>query len=137
MDTIRKIEDALYKKSPKRYHNNLKPAAGHQSRAKDQPNLATIRDPATNEIKSNPQTIIDTIQTHYEHEHARTTTDTIPSPPWQNPSNPDPYDTKHKDPNQTQYSLDHYLTRDHYTMACQRASTEKGPRPRYPAQRNH
>jgi hypothetical protein len=55
MDTIRKKEDALYKKSPKRYHNNLKTAAGLQPRAKDQPNLATIRDPTTKEITFNPK----------------------------------------------------------------------------------
>jgi len=90
MDAIRKKEDALYKKSPKRYHNNLKTAAGLQPRAKDQPNLATIRDPITNEIKSRFQTIIDIIQSHYEREHARTTPGTIPAPPWEDPNNPDP-----------------------------------------------
>jgi len=122
-------EDVLYKKSPKRYHNNLKTAAGLQPRAKDQPNLTTVRGPITNEITSNPQTIIDTIQTHYEHEHARTTPDTISAPPWRNPNNPDPYDTKRKDPDKTQDSLNYHLTPGHYTMAYQRASTGKAPRP--------
>ena len=66
MDTIRTKEDILYKKSPKRYHDNLKTAAGLQPRAKDQPNLATARDPVANEITSNPRPIIKTIQSHYE-----------------------------------------------------------------------
>ena len=123
MDTIQNKEDELYKKSPKRYHNKLKTAAGLQPRAKDQPSLTTVRDPTTHEITSNPQIVIDTIQTHYEHEHARTTPDTIPTPPCQNPNNPDPYDTKLKNPNQTQYFLDHYLTRGNYTMACYKTST--------------
>ena len=130
MDTIRKEKkDALYKKSPKRYHDNLKTVAGLQPRAKDQPNLATVRELATNEITSNPQAIIDTIHPHYEREHARTNLDTVPTPPWENPNNPNPYYTKRKDPNQTQYPLDHYLSRGHYTMACQRASTRKAPGP--------
>jgi hypothetical protein len=86
MDTIRKKEGGLYKKSPKRYHDKLKTAAGLQPRAKDQPNLTTVRDPATNEITSNPQTTIDTIQSHYEREHAQATLDTIPAPPWKTPT---------------------------------------------------
>ena len=95
MDTIRKEKkDALYKKSPKRYHDNLKTVAGLQPRAKDQPNLATARDPVANEITSNPQPIIETIQPHYEREYARTTPDTIPVPPWEVPNNPYPYCTK-------------------------------------------
>jgi hypothetical protein len=81
MDMIRIKEDSLYKKSPKRYHADLKTAAGFQPRAMDQPNLAPTRDPDTLEITSNPQTIVETIQSHYEREHARTTPDTIPAPP--------------------------------------------------------
>ncbi len=45
IDKLRKKEDALYKQSPKRYHANLKTTAGLQPRAKDQPNLSTIREP--------------------------------------------------------------------------------------------
>ena len=105
MDSIRKKEDALYRKSPKRYHNNLKRAAGLQPRAKDQPNLATIRDPTTSEITSHPLNIIIIIQSHYTHEHSRTTPEIIPDPPLQNPNNPDPYDIKRKNPNQAQHSL--------------------------------
>ena len=73
MDSIRKKEDALYRKSPKRYHNNPKTAAGLQPRANDQPNLATVRDPTTNLITCHPQTIRNTIQTHYTQENSRTT----------------------------------------------------------------
>jgi len=42
VDSLRKKEDQLYKKSPKRYHNNLKIDAGLQPNAKDQPNLDAI-----------------------------------------------------------------------------------------------
>ncbi len=91
MDKLRKKEDTLYKNSPKRYHANLKISAGLQPRAKDQPNLATVRDPKTKEITSQPQAIIDTVQTYYEQEHSRTTPDNLQKPPWQNPSNQDPY----------------------------------------------
>ncbi len=38
MDKLRKKEDALYKKSPKRYHANLKISAGLQPRVKDYDN---------------------------------------------------------------------------------------------------
>jgi len=54
MDTIRKKEDGIYKNRPKRYHDNLKTTADLQPRAKDQLNLATVRDPATNGITTNP-----------------------------------------------------------------------------------
>jgi len=127
MDMVRKKEDALYKKSPKRYHANLKTVAGLQTRAKDQPNLATVRDPATNEITSYPQTIVDTIQSYYKREHERTTPYTIIAPRWENPNNLDPYYAKRKDPNQTQHPLDHYLTRGHYTLW-----PAKGPRQERP-----
>jgi hypothetical protein len=129
MDKLRKKEDFLYKNSPKRYHANLKTSAGLQPIAKDQPNLATIRDPKTHEITSQPQAIIYTIQSYYEQEHSRTTPDNLPTPQWQNPSNSDPCETKLKDPNKTQYTLDHYLTRGHYTMAYHKASTGKAPGP--------
>ena len=52
--SLRKKEEQLYKKSPKRYHNNLKIAAGLQPNAKDQPKLDAIRDPITNDIKTHP-----------------------------------------------------------------------------------
>ena len=71
-DTLQRKENALYKKSAKRYHHNLKTSAGLQPRARDQPNLQTIRDPLTNEITANPHTIISTIQTYYEKEHSLT-----------------------------------------------------------------
>ena len=43
-----------YKKSPKRYHNNLKTATCLQPNVKDQPNLDAIRDPTTKEITTAP-----------------------------------------------------------------------------------
>jgi hypothetical protein len=105
------------KKSPKRYHANLKTSAGLQPRAKDQPSLSTIRDPETNEITTQPQAILDIVHSHYKQEHSRTTPDNLPTPPWQNPDNPDYYETKPKDPNKAQHTLDHYLFRGHYNMA--------------------
>ena len=45
VDSLRKKEDQLNRKSPKRYHNNLKTAVGLQPNAKDQPRLDAIRDP--------------------------------------------------------------------------------------------
>ena len=100
-----------------------------QPRARDQPNLQSIRDPVTNEITTNPQTIISTIQSYYEKEHSRTTPDNILAPPWQNPENPDAYTNNHNKPPQQQLPLNEILTRAHYTMACQRASTGKAPGP--------
>jgi hypothetical protein len=129
MDKLKKKEDTLYKNSPKRYHANLKNSAGLQLRAKDQPNLVTIRDPKTTVITSQPQAIIDTVQSYCEQEHSCTTPDNLPTPPWQNPSNPYPYETKLKDLNKAQHTLDHYLTKGHYTMAYQKASTGKAPSP--------
>ncbi len=127
MDKLRKKEGALYKKSLKRYHANLKTSADLQPRVNDQPNLATIRDPKTYEISSHPQTIIDTVQSHFECEYSRTTPDTLPTPLWLNPNNPYPYETKREDPNKAHHTLDHYLTRCHYTMAYQKASTDSTP----------
>ena len=103
--------------------------AGLQPRAIDQPNLTTIRDPETNEITSKSQDIIDIVHAHYKQEHSHTTPDNLPTPPWQNPDNPDHYETKPKDPNKAQHTLDHYLTRGHYTMAYQKASSGKAPGP--------
>ena len=95
--SLRKKEDQLYIKSPKRYHNNLKTTAGLQPNAKDQPKLEAIRDPITNNITTSPTQNIETLQTHFEKEHSRTTPDHIPSPPWQSPHNrtltPTPYRT--------------------------------------------
>ena len=42
VDSLWKKEDQRYKKSPKRYHNNLKTAAGLRPNAKDQANLDAI-----------------------------------------------------------------------------------------------
>jgi hypothetical protein len=98
MDKLRKKEDAIYKTSPKRYHANLKTSAGLQPRAKDQPNLTTIRDPKTKDITTQPQAILDIVHSHYKQEHSRTTPDEIPTPPWLNPDNPDNYETKPKTP---------------------------------------
>jgi hypothetical protein len=57
-NTLRKKEDQLYKKSPKRYHNNLKTTAGLQPNAKNQPKLEALRDPTTNTITASPTQII-------------------------------------------------------------------------------
>jgi hypothetical protein len=91
-NSLRKKEDQLYKKSPKRYHNNLKTAAGLQPNAKDQPKLEAIRDPINNNIVTSPPHVIDILQTHFEKEHSRTTPDQIPAPPM----------AKHRDPTQFQ-----------------------------------
>jgi hypothetical protein len=58
-DSLRKKEDQLYKKSPKRYHNNLKTAARLQPNAKDQLKFEANRDPNTNNIITSPPQIID------------------------------------------------------------------------------
>ena len=50
VDSLRKKEDQLYKKSPKRYHISLKTIAGLHPNGKDQPILGAIRDPTTNKI---------------------------------------------------------------------------------------
>ena len=98
MDSIRKKEDALYKKSPKRYHHNLKTVAGLQPGARDQPNLSTITEPNTVQITSHPQTILDTLHTHFEKEESRVTPDTLPIPPWLDPKNLDSYTTPKRNP---------------------------------------
>jgi len=122
MDSIRKKEDALYKKSPKRYHTNFQTAAGLQPCAKDQPNLTTIIDPNTGQITSHPQTILDTLHTHFEKEQSRVTPDTLPIPPWLDPNNPNTYTTPKQNPSDMkQLSLDQHLTRSHYNTAYQRA----------------
>jgi hypothetical protein len=82
VDSLRKKETQLYKKSLKRYHNNLKTAAGLQPNAKDHPKLDAIRDLITNDITTHPPRIIDIIQTHFEKEHFRNTPDHIPPRPW-------------------------------------------------------
>jgi len=53
-DIIRKKEGFLLKKGPNRYNQNPKTVAGNQLKAKDQPNLATIRDPSTTEVIAEP-----------------------------------------------------------------------------------
>jgi len=85
VDSLRKKEDQLYKKSPKCYHNNLKKLAGLQPNAKDPPNLDAIRDPTTNEITIHPTQTINILETHFEKEHSRNTPDHILFPPWKNP----------------------------------------------------
>jgi hypothetical protein len=91
--------------------------------------MQTIRDSVTHEITTNPYTIISTIQSYHVKEHSRTKPDNIPITPWQNPENPDAYTNNHTKPPQQQVPLNEILTRAHYTMACQRASTGKAPRP--------
>lgn len=80
MDSIRKNEDALYIKSPKRYHHNLKTAAGLLPCAEDQPNLSTITYPNTGQITSHPKTILDTLHTYFEKEQSRVIPETLPTP---------------------------------------------------------
>jgi hypothetical protein len=133
-DTLGKKEDSLYKKSTKRYHQNLKTAAGLQPKVKDQPNLSNIRDPNTNEITAEPHHILTVLQTHFKKEQSRNTPEDIPLPPWQNPLNPDPYTTPRKgDQDAAQHTLDHYLTRGHYAAACDTASVGKDPSTRHHA----
>jgi hypothetical protein len=127
VDSLRKKEDQLYKKSPKRYHNNLKTTAGLQPNAKDQPKLEAIRDPNTNEITTHPPRIIDILQTHFEKEHSRNTPDHIPPPPWQNSLNPDPYTNPKANIPTPQHTLDYFLPKNHYT--ADKASTGKAPDP--------
>ena len=105
VDSLRKKEDLLYRKSPKRYHNNFNTAAGLQPNAKDTPNLDAIRDSTTNEMTTNPTQIINILQTNFEKEHSRTTPDHIPPPPWQNPLNSDPYTNPKANTTTTQHAL--------------------------------
>ena len=127
VDSLRRKEDQLSKKSPKRYHNNLKTAASLQPNAKDQPNLDAIRDPTINEITTHPTQIINILQTHFEKEQSRNTPDHIPLPPWQNPLNPDPYTNPKANTATTQHTPNYYLTKNHYTAACHKASAGKAP----------
>ena len=127
VDSLRKKEGQLYKKSPRRYHDNLKTAATLQSNAKYQPKLEAIRDPNNNEITTNLSQIVNTLQTHFKQEHSRNTPDQIPTPPWQNPLNPGPYTSPKANTPTPQHTLNHYLTKSHYTAACHKASAGKAP----------
>jgi hypothetical protein len=129
VDTLRKKESQLYKKRPKRYHNNLKTTVGLQPNAKDQPKLEAIRDPNTNDITTRPNRIVDILQTHFEKEHSRNIPDHIAPPPWQNPLNPDPYTNPKTNTPTPQHTLDYYLKKNHYTVACHKASAGKAPSP--------
>ena len=90
-DSLRKKEELLYKKIPKRHQNNLKTKAGLQPNAKDQPNLNAIRDPTTKEITTNPTQIINILKTYFEKKHSCNTLEHITLPPWQNSLNRDTY----------------------------------------------
>jgi len=79
----------MYKKSPHKYHTNLKAMAGLQPKANEQLNFATIRVTHTNKITSGPQIILDTLQTRVATEQSRVTPDDLSIPPWQDPTNPD------------------------------------------------
>ena len=78
---MRKKEDAVYRKRPKEKNSKLKTTAGLQPIARDQPNLATITVPGTKKIISNPQTILETLQTHFEIKQSRVAPDTLHIPP--------------------------------------------------------
>jgi hypothetical protein len=65
-EIFRKKEYSLYKKSPRRYHHNLKTTAGLQTKAKDQLNLVMIRDPRTNEILAELNQILNILKTYFE-----------------------------------------------------------------------
>jgi len=94
-------EEVLNKNIPKRYHHNLdKTEAGLQLKAKDLPNLAIIGDPTAHEITSNPQTILNTLQTHFGKEQPRLTPNDICTPRWQNHPSPDEYITNRTAPEQ-------------------------------------
>jgi hypothetical protein len=129
-DTLPKKEDQLYKKSPKRYHNKLKIAAGLQPNAKDQPKLEAIIDPATNNITSHPTQVVNILQTHFEKEHSRNTPDHIPPPPrGKTHITRTPIPT----PNPTHPQSNTHLTtisrKNHYTTACHKAAAGKAPGP--------
>jgi len=125
VDSLRRKEDQLSKKSPKRYHNNLKTAAGLQPNAKYQPKPDAIQDPATIESITHLPRITDILQTHDEREHSRNTPDHIPPHPWQNPLNPDPYTNPKASTPTPQHTLYYYLTKNHYTAACHKALADK------------
>jgi hypothetical protein len=104
--------------------------AGLQPKAKEQPNLATIRIPHTNEITSNPQIILDTLQTHFAAKQCRFTPDDLPIPPWQDLTNPDTYTTpKRSDTKTVQLTLDRHFAKSHHILVCQRATPRKAPGP--------
>jgi hypothetical protein len=103
---------------------------GLQSKANEQPNLTTIKVPHTNIITSNPQIILDTLQTHFAAGPVRVTLGDLSIPPWQDPTNPDKYTTpKRPDAKTAQLTLDHHLTKSHYIIAYQRATPRKAPGP--------
>jgi hypothetical protein len=53
----------------------------------------------------------------------------MPPPPRQNPLNPDPYTNPKSNTPTPQHTLDYYLTKNHYTAACHKASAGKAPGP--------
>jgi hypothetical protein len=77
------------------------------------PTYKTIRDPATNEIKTDPHTILTTLQSHFEQEQSSTTPDNIPTTPRQNPENPDTHTNNCTSPPLKQLFLYEILTRAH------------------------
>ena len=117
------------RKAPNDTTKTKKNTAGLQPRAKDQLNLQAIRDPVTNEITTDTHTILTTLQSHFEQEHSRTTPDKISTPPCQNPEKADTYTNKCTNLPQKQLPIDEMLTRAHYTMVCQRASSGEAPGP--------
>ena len=54
---------------------------------------------------------------------------TISPPPWQNPLNPDPCTNPKPNTPTQQHTLDYYLTKNHCTAACHKASAGKAPGP--------
>jgi len=78
-------------------------------------------------LQVGPTQIINILQTHFEKEHSRNTPDHIPLPLWQNPLNPDPYTNPKANTTTIQHTLDPYLTKNHYTAACHKASAGKAP----------
>jgi hypothetical protein len=79
-------------KSPKYYPNNLKISAGLLPRARDQPEVTTLRHPFTNIIHNTPQDFIDIITIHYTKEQQRATPDPLPQAPWIQPQNSDNFE---------------------------------------------
>jgi hypothetical protein len=106
-DSLWGNKDLLYKKSPKRYHSNLKMAAGLQPIAKDHPSLDAIQYLTTKEITTYPTHIINILPTHFEKEHSRNTPIHITLPPWQNPLNPDPCTNPTSNTTTIQHTLDY------------------------------
>ncbi len=50
-----------------------------------------------------------------------------PTPPWQDPLNPDPYTNLKPNTPTRQHTIDYYLTKNHYADACHKASAGKAP----------